>query len=183
MPGHAIRTLTCHVCNRRKARYKDGCCGPCHFLILAEGTQDQYSIATESKTMTAYRGYAREYNKLARQGKRQLEIAEAMGYTIGQMRNLVYRMKNSGLKIVNLKRGFHSADSKLVAINKMAPRVNDHGGGKWGVTDCKCDLCKERRKASRKIVETRRSRKIKELQARIVELEKLLADARARQKM
>lgn len=186
MPGHAVRALTCHVCNKRKARYKDGCCDPCHFLILAEGTQDQYGIATESETMTAYREYAKRYNKLARQGMRQPEIAEAMGYTLAKIRNLVYRMRASGVKVAKLDKGFGSADGKIEVIAKSVAPRNDHGGGKWGVTGCKCDPCKAVVAVARQEVDARRernqSKKIARLEARIVELEAMLAVAKGLKK-
>lgn len=166
----------CKVCQVRLARYRTGACEACHFRTLAEGTQEQYGLTVEPTAWATWREQAEEYNKLAREGFTQKDIAALWGMSAAKLAVLKYRMKKeAGIKVVSMAR---SKASTKTATAKVKPR-NTHGGGKWGVSGCKCEPCVTRRKASRKEVDFSRDKRHKEhvaqLQARIAELETLLA--------
>ena len=170
----------CIVCERLKARWADKCCNRCHYLVQAEGTHAQYGIPTETETQTRYRVKAKEYNRLIAKGCTQHEIAVMWGMDVVALRGLLSRAKRSGgQKVVSLARGKVDADGRRIVTSETVQKGNDHGGGKWGVTGCKCDPCEQKRGQSRRAQERVRFRpslgEYRRLQARVEELETELA--------
>ncbi len=181
--NRVIRLSMCKVCKTRQARFINGTCQACNALVNVEGTHEQLGVAAESPTRQRWRQQALEYNRLARKGLLQKDIAALWGMKPRALASLVARMKTEGgLKIVNLGRGHRDAEGKLVATNKTNKLRGEHGVG-WGVTGCTCQPCKESSDAERQRVSKNRNKryqdKIARLQARVDELEKLVAQLRS----
>jgi len=141
----------CRVCGRRKARFANFTCIPCHALVEAEGTHDQFGVPKESETRKRWRRQAAEYNKLIKAGWTQSRIAEKWGISLSSLRGAAYRWKaDGGIKVVP---GWGSrivlVDVPKKPTNKVDKKANEHGGGRWGITKCTCDLCRIRRNISR----------------------------------
>lgn len=144
------RVELCIVCKTNKQRWANGCCDKCHALVEAEKSHQQLGVPKEREAITRLRENAKIYNRLIRQGKTQKEIAEQWGWTQSQVASMVYRAKTVlEMPMMNATTG------KLASINKYALnkdsrfRRNEHGGGKCGIRNCKCDLCVERRRLTR----------------------------------
>ena len=156
MPGagrdRSYRHELCRVCETRKAKYVNGCCLKCNALLEAEGTHELHGVAAESAVRQRWRVQAAEYNRLIRARHSQAQIAQMWGMKLSSLRSFVWRWKTlAGIKMVPAlgnRRG--NAEIKPAsATTKKRRRVNDHGGGKWGVKDCKCDPCMKVRSVSR----------------------------------
>lgn len=187
MRKNDIRKMLCQACQTRKARYVvDRCCTPCHFRLVYEQTYDQYDIVPDETVHQRWERMAAEYNKLAMSGMRQPQIAALWDMSPERLRRQMQRIRSSGkIKVVNLGNGRRGPNGELVA--SVTPRLalrNEHGGGRWGVRGCKCDPCVARCKETRAIIlkgYVRPTRKlVKELQARVAELETQLAQGRRR---
>jgi hypothetical protein len=154
----------CIVCNRRKARRIQKTCDPCHALIEAEGTHEQHGLSKGSLTRQRWREQSAEYNKLIREGWSQRQVAQHFGVNCAQLRCMVYRWKiKAGIKVVpgwgneRLTRATAAPSTALVQ-----KKSNEHGGGRWGVTGCNCDLCLATRRQSRRLANARYRKRLKE---------------------
>lgn len=176
MPGGVTENVPCKVCEKRKARYVDGCCEPCHFRVIAEGTHDQLGVAKEAPTRQRWREVAAVYNRMALgEGKSQTQIAEHLGMQLTQLRSMIYRMKKeAGIKVVDMtrSRGGHKPGPPT---NVTRRRANGHGEGHWGKKGCDCDLCVERVKQSRSIVDADKRQRLADMKKRLAELEAMVA--------
>lgn len=144
-----IKGQPCRKCHIRKIRYREGTCQPCHFLLLEEGTHEKYGIEPKTRAQLLWEATVAEYNKLARTGLSQPQIAAAMGVELTVLRSRLGRAKSQGgLAVVNL----------LAIVNGVIPeptkivnaKMNSHGGGRWGVKGCHCHPCVAVRSESRK---------------------------------
>lgn len=140
----------CIVCKKRKQVYANNCCERCNALVNQEGTHDQFGVPKEPEYLTRMRQRIDTYNKLVLQGLTRAEIAQKMDMTIHQVNSLVYRAKKRrGLKVMNMQESRFTAQSRSKPTAEVRPHRNEHGGGKWGIRGCNCDLCKAVRKKSR----------------------------------
>ncbi len=140
----------CIVCKWRKARFVNGTCEPCGALVDAEGTHDTFGVAKLSPTQQQWHERAAEYNKLIKKRWSQKRIAELWGIPVGKLRSQVYRWKTrGGIKVVPGWGNRITVADFPKATSVTTPRVNEHGGGKWGVSHCECEPCMKRRRYSR----------------------------------
>lgn len=142
----------CRVCNRRKARFANGTCDADRALVEAENLYEQYGIPRESAAKTAMRARIKEYNKLIRKRYNQQQIADLWGRPLQYVRSISYRAKKEfGLAVVSADAASRSPTAPIPKPHTTIRRKkNVHGGGRWGVHGCKCDLCRARVAQTRK---------------------------------
>ena len=136
------RTLgICVHCGVRKGRYAKGpTCEPCHHLTEAEGTAKKLGL--ENPRHRKWRERILAYNKLARKGNKQVDIAKMWGVPAGLLSSNLRRTS----KILNMK---VVGTRHLEAKEPWRPPVtNEHGVG-WGVKNCTCKPCIKSRNVKR----------------------------------
>ncbi len=146
----------CLRCKTRKRRYFSGACEPCEMLTRAEDTWELYGLKKESDRRSEYREIAKEYNKLARKGLNQGQIAEAMGVERKYLTSLIYRIKDAGIPVVSLTKRPIGTPAPKPTTRKQHRSNNKHGSGRWGIRRCKCDLCMAVRRKTRAELEAGR---------------------------
>lgn len=152
---------------KRKKRYLDGGCEPCHFRAEAEGTAPPKS---PSPTFLARVELVNNYHKLLRKGMKQHEIAALWGMDRKALAAKLYRAKrDSGLKVINAATVRWTVQApKLAPTLKIRPHKAGHGEGLLGVKGCKEDCCVLRRREVRRITDAayRKGRREREAAAK-----------------
>lgn len=141
----------CIVCKVRKARFASRTCKADRALVEAENLYDKYGIPRESKAKIAMRAKVKEYNKLIRKRLTQQQIADLWGRPLQYVRTIPYRAKREfGLAVVSADKISRSPNAPVPKPEKtIRAHKNVHGGGRWGISGCKCDLCRARVAATR----------------------------------
>jgi hypothetical protein len=97
------------------------------------------------------------------------QIAETMGFRPNRLRSLLQRAKIDGkIPVVDLHDRREGRPLKPSA--KVKRRNTEHGGGRWGISGCPCELCAARVKKSRAEVDSKRRGSLKDLHTQIEEL-------------
>ena len=170
----AYKNEMCLECGKRKRRFKDGGCEPCHNRIIAEGTIQQSNLLPPPRVAREklWRDIAKKYNRMIRGGiTSQPELAQRLGLPVEKLRSIVYHAKKQfGIKFISLTR--RAPGAPLPApTSKRRQFVNDHGGGRWGVAKCKCELCVNRRRATRREIHEEKKKRAEQMLQRLAELE------------
>lgn len=137
-----LRDDPCVLCKIRKQRMANGLCDPCNALVKAEDSYKQLGIPKEPAWKTKLREKANRYNRLALKGMNQDQIAEIMGIRKTILRQMVYRAKTKlNMEMVNLVNRRAALGAPPAKTREIRERNNEHGGGRWGKTNCKCGPC------------------------------------------
>lgn len=141
----------CVICGKRKARPRWTICHPCDQLTRAEGTRAQ--LAAPSPTDLKWqrdREQVAEYNKLVRAGWGQESVAQHWGRTKEWVRVWAHRRKKDGHKVVNVVTARRLGKSTPATEKVREKKPNEHGGGKYGVRNCKCEPCATVRRVAKR---------------------------------
>jgi hypothetical protein len=147
-----MQSPRCVVCKVR-AGYHLGnkLCKNCRKLVEAENTWKQYGIKRPYRKMSD-KVFLKKYNELAVTGMTIPDIAEAMGMATQSLKNR---------KQLLAKEGHHVERAQSTGTPKLLPQkpidrstltarnTNDHGGGKYGIDRCNCELCLAIRRKTR----------------------------------
>lgn len=125
-------------------------------LTRVENNWDLYGLKKESARHAKYREIARKYNRLARKGMDQGQIAEVMGFDKKYLASLAHRIKEAGIPIIPLTKRAAGAPVPKPTVVKQQ-RANRHGGGRWGIRGCICDLCVNVRRKTRAEIDAGRA--------------------------
>lgn len=143
----------CIVCRKRAAiMLQHKACRKCALLTAAENTRQQWGLPLARKDTAARRAlFIRTWNKMMKEGKTVADVAKTLGCSRQTVKNTAVDLRAEGVEL---------EQSRVKELTRQQPqdpidrddlashRVNEHGGGKWGITKCKCALCLEKRRAS-----------------------------------
>lgn len=145
----------CRVCQLRKGVYFNRqACKKCSELTAAEGTREKFGLPKPRATKaTRDATLVRRFNYYRAQGLTLKQIAEKLKMPLQSLKNRKRELAQAGYPI-DLAPTTHT--------NAMAPQppkqrqaqtagrvLLDHGGGKWGIHGCNCELCLAVRRKSR----------------------------------
>ena len=158
----------CVYCKKRLTRRASGMCEPCELLTKAEGTYEQFA----HKTFNDIHAEARKknvsrYNRLVRKGFTYQQILEAFGWTYDQMTQYMSKARiRYNMQVLDIRK--YTAERMAVIRAAQPPKPADrprnaHGGGRWGIARCKCELCVARCKQTRKELDDARQQQRKGL--------------------
>lgn len=142
----------CVQCAWRKARYVDLRCEPCHFLAIAEKTQEK----KVSPAAEALRKLVKDYHKLLRKGFNQTQIAQQWGMGRGRLAARLYKAKTSyGIKVLDGRTIRSAGVANVKPTVTVHANRSGHGEGLLGVKGCKCVPCVLRRRETRRVTDAR----------------------------
>lgn len=146
----------CIVCGRRKAStFKDEttgkfrCCDKCATVTASEGTREKYGLPQPYNVIKSNVAFVAACNKMIVDGKTYQQIADTLGVRRQTLANRISALRKEG-HLVELSRvqGAQPEEPQEPRVT-VSPKANEHGGGKWGVTKCKCKLCQQKRRQAR----------------------------------
>lgn len=143
----------CVVCNTRKAWHLGNkACRACRTRTAVEGTRSQYGLPETTKVTQRRVAYVKQYNSLVAQGLDQAQIVAAMGRSLQAVKNKNARLRKEGYKIDRSqgRQGLRKLPSEPVDRTGRSPSINEHGGGKHGITGCGCESCMAVRRHTRR---------------------------------
>lgn len=136
--------LMCLRCQRFQARYSDGACKKCHFLILADGVKpDGMRETRHEKTVRSRKQNVRRFNELAKKGLARKQIADEFGWTPEYLSHYMMKMRELDVKPapLSLRKIIEPQPPVDPPKTVRSNVITEHGGGKGGVCGCNCEKC------------------------------------------